>query len=950
MKKQIVEARDHARAAFRALAGRTKQAVELAGVWSHYPEFGTKLGMHAQKSTPELFGHIERARDAGAPMVAVKALDDLNILRAVKERRPETLTIGRIVDKGAEGVEGIELVEPGDVAAIDAYARRLLAPALEFYSHNPDMAEFVDVLEIANEPDPPALGIEVAQWVAAGGNSWEAPALRGYNNLGSVFMAAIRIGRELMPGLSWGVGSFNAGTPEYGEMQAFISSGILDLAAERHDVMLMVHAGALGNDPIDKGYGEIIPGAPSVPAGAGQMVGRSAYFAAIAGDKMLPTVVSEGYYGGGYDDTPDIVDRATWMDTWAAARPWIVAVLPFTHSPYQGWENQNYTPHYDALIDQVAVPATGRKNAAPGGVQPPPSGGPGDPPRVDYARTYVLLNPDAGEAWAVAASVAAYMDQVAPIVAPRWTIGGSADDAGAGETSRRRCIAVNPAGWGAGDDGQGLKGFFANYYPNCVYQELLADNPSDMARKLQIVITGGEPDPEPVYRPVKFDAWGTEYKVVTQPFGANPDNYLPFGLPGHEGIDKRAPHGSRIFACVAGTVIKVGDDQLPASQGGHNYGTRVYIESHLGTGDNGLIIRHTLVYAHLLERRVGVGDVVRAGQLIGLADSTGNANGSHLHLTVYQAGAQWPGYPAGIIDPMIGLAHLLAPPPPVAGVAVGLHASADPAFSAGDIDKFVASGSSAVKLLSFHDPAAVAELASRMPGGTTYIIRAFLSFVENGQPRRVTPREFVSWTAGDVQRTIEAIQSAGKLHTLKIELHNEPNLAAEGLGGSWHTPAQFGEWLNQVALEYSELFTAPLLYPGLSPGGTIPGVKHDSTAFMAGSFPMVDNALYGICVHNYWAANYPMERALDQLRDIAGRYPGRRFFITEASNNKGDTLPAAKAAQYRLYPSQAAQALPGLEAITYYLASASDPKWGWDVLGASGEVITAEMAAIMGAA
>ncbi|HZY44237.1 MAG TPA: M23 family metallopeptidase, partial [Anaerolineae bacterium] len=57
------------------------------------------------------------------------------------------------------------------------------------------------------------------------------------------------------------------------------------------------------------------------------------------------------------------------------------------------------------------------------------------------------------------------------------------------------------------------------------------------------------------------------------------------------------------------------------------------------------------VYAHLTQALVSVGQQVKAGDKIGLADSTGNSFGSHLHITLKLDGAQTPGYPAGIIDP-----------------------------------------------------------------------------------------------------------------------------------------------------------------------------------------------------------------------------------------------------------------------------------------------------------
>lgn len=112
---------------------------------------------------------------------------------------------------------------------------------------------------------------------------------------------------------------------------------------------------------------------------------------------------------------------------------------------------------------QALPPAPG----TPGG--PPPSGG---LPRLQYGRTYVLLPPQADGAWA-GAVVAAVWDR------HRYTIGGSADDAGIGDLDFRRVIAVNPAGWG-GD----LRAFFERYYPGIVYVPVEAETPEQLAEWL----------------------------------------------------------------------------------------------------------------------------------------------------------------------------------------------------------------------------------------------------------------------------------------------------------------------------------------------------------------------------------------------------------------------------------------------------------------------------------
>jgi len=107
--------------------------------------------------------------------------------------------------------------------------------------------------------------------------------------------------------------------------------------------------------------------------------------------------------------------------------------------------------------------------------QPPPQpDAPRGEPRVPYARTYVLLPPGAGSAWASGVVEGAWDEH-------RFTIGGSADDAGIGDLSFRRVIAVNPAAWG--DD---LFAFFETYYSGVCYVPLVADTPQDLVQRLQV--------------------------------------------------------------------------------------------------------------------------------------------------------------------------------------------------------------------------------------------------------------------------------------------------------------------------------------------------------------------------------------------------------------------------------------------------------------------------------
>ena len=92
---------------------------------------------------------------------------------------------------------------------------------------------------------------------------------------------------------------------------------------------------------------------------------------------------------------------------------------------------------------------------------------------------------------------------------------------------------------------------------------------------------------------------------------------------GHLGIDIAAGEGAPVYAADAGVVTM--------AQGGDNYGYGNVIQIDHGNG-------YSTVYAHLSVIGVSPCQSVYAGQWIGAAGSTGNAQGAHLHFEVRQGG------------------------------------------------------------------------------------------------------------------------------------------------------------------------------------------------------------------------------------------------------------------------------------------------------------------------
>lgn len=129
-------------------------------------------------------------------------------------------------------------------------------------------------------------------------------------------------------------------------------------------------------------------------------------------------------------------------------------------------------------------------------------------------------------------------------------------------------------------------------------------------------------------------------KVITQWYGVNPQFYP--GQKGHEGLDIRAVNGTPVSAMADGFVYRVEDDA-----GSGPYGKQVRVLHDHPDGP------FKSIYAHFLNSEVDEGDAVQAGQVLGLADNTGNSSGAHLHITLKKEGdgSEWLGM-GDIVNPV----------------------------------------------------------------------------------------------------------------------------------------------------------------------------------------------------------------------------------------------------------------------------------------------------------
>ncbi|MDQ3073184.1 MAG: M23 family metallopeptidase [Bacteroidota bacterium] len=102
---------------------------------------------------------------------------------------------------------------------------------------------------------------------------------------------------------------------------------------------------------------------------------------------------------------------------------------------------------------------------------------------------------------------------------------------------------------------------------------------------------------------------------VTSPFGPRTQTRY------HYGIDLKLDIGDTVMSAFDG-VVRI-------SQWSESYGHTVVVRHY-----NGL----ETLYAHLSERKVVPGQVVRAGELVGLGGNTGRSSGPHLHFEMRYLG------------------------------------------------------------------------------------------------------------------------------------------------------------------------------------------------------------------------------------------------------------------------------------------------------------------------
>jgi hypothetical protein len=329
---------------------------------------GTLIGIGAE-STNQAVPLMRRFHDAGADIAGVIAVENPGLNTDAKKVSPSIPTIARWLNPNNKWERGHDVYNWPKSEREDFAAHSI---QMVFDRTNDEEYASSDFFcPGINEPDPPE------------------PNGAGYKALAEVMIMlcdeATRrspemVARGLHP-IKLAIPGFNAGTPEFNEMQAVVATGLLDKMKARGDI-LMFHEGPGFGQPTWDGYGDLIPGAPSVPPGAGSLCGRLNYWYGLLGAKV-PFAVTE-FYDGNTRDTPPAqrVNAIIWYDKLLRHNPYALFFAPFeitdiVDGPWWRWD---FTPAFQSP-EMLAYML-----AEKGKPNPTPQGG-GIPPEVDMDAT-----------------------------------------------------------------------------------------------------------------------------------------------------------------------------------------------------------------------------------------------------------------------------------------------------------------------------------------------------------------------------------------------------------------------------------------------------------------------------------------------------------------------------------------------------------------------------------
>lgn len=264
--------------------------------------------------------------------------------------------------------------------------------------------------------------------------------------------------------------------------------------------------------------------------------------------------------------------------------------------------------------------------------------------------------------------------------------------------------------------------------------------------------------------------------------------------------------------------------------------------------------------------------------------------------------------------------------------AIALHLRADPdnpqsgEWSEVDVLKN-SSSPRMIKLLHAHPQDAFRQAAQRLGTNAKYVIRIF----QTGWDRVITPLDFYNWNIGELTNRVGILKNEFGIpaSNICVEYHNEPNLNVES-GNNWQDGVQFIAWCNSGLSLFKNnpvLNGVKWVYPGLSPGGSIPGVRRDSNLFLQESVAAGLGQFDYVGCHAYWSNPFPMPQAINHVI-FTRNTTNKQIVLTEVSrNDRPAQVPFSQYGQeYAQFINQLKQQ-NNILGVVFFVGSASNPEF-----------------------
>ncbi len=364
----------------------------------------SKLGIHTIAPGATL-PTLRALAEQGRPMTTVKAVDGITILREAKAVSPETVTFGRFT----RGLHGEEVEMPRLTGDLQRLARRIMDGLMPRWEEH---RTYVDYWEVVNEVDPPGAD--------------------GHRRLAELMIHCMEIAER--EGYRLGLFSYSLGVPEYDEFAALVETGVFRQAKSGGHVFTL-HEYAW---PMDKWYGEPLPGLPTYP-NRGPLACRYRWWYEdflIPRDEVVPLYITETNLDTDlrHVATELWMEQMAWYDAELRKDGYVLGAHIFTLGDLSGqWSGFDFTRMLPALKAHIAELYTSEDPIWPFKEEKAPIEPPAKPPHL------ILLPP--GSPPSLIEAVAAYAARVHAVLAWEltWLLRLRPDE---------RAVIVNPAVWG----------------------------------------------------------------------------------------------------------------------------------------------------------------------------------------------------------------------------------------------------------------------------------------------------------------------------------------------------------------------------------------------------------------------------------------------------------------------------------------------------------------------